>query len=116
MGVLKLFSSGSNPQPGNPDPRRFTVKRAMGYGDYWVRLWLNYPDCTNYGGDKILVYEGYHHKELRPGPLDPHFIESGISSIARFEPTERGWEMSFYFLQGLAKAVERRHYTPKELQ
>lgn len=36
MGVITLFSSGSDPQPGNPDPRRFTVKRAVGYGDYWV--------------------------------------------------------------------------------
>lgn len=115
MGVLTLFSSGSDPQPGNPNPRRFTIKRAVVYGDFWVRLWLNYPDCTNYGGDKILVYEGHHIEELRKGPLDPHFIYEGLSPIARFEPTERGWHTSFYFLEGLTKAIEHGHYTPEAL-
>ena len=118
MGVLSILSGGrgrDDPQPGNPIPHRFTIKRAVGYGDYWVRLWVNYPDCFNYGGDKILVYEGHHLEELREGPLDPNFIDEGLSPIARFEPTEKGWEASHYFLQGLAKATDRGHYKPEAL-
>ena len=115
MGVLRLFSGGGDMQPGNPNPSRFMVKRAIGYGDHWVRLWLNYPDCTNYGGDKILVYEGHHLEELRVGPLDPHFIDEGLSPIARFEPTERGWDMSWYFCRTMTRAIEKDGYIPKGL-
>lgn len=77
----------------NPDPSNFTVSRQAKVGKFLV-LKVNYPDCKNYEGDKILVYENVDIDGLqKQGTLDPHFSNNKNyhSPIARFEPTERGW-------------------------
>lgn len=63
-------------------------------GTNWVSK-INYPNCTNYEGNKILVTSFYPgHKSS----LDPHFCpNSGI--IARFEPTDEGFENALNFAE-----------------
>jgi hypothetical protein len=82
----------------NPNPKRYTIKRsrrfgkASGLGNYLV-IEINYPDCTNYEGNKILVFEDTTLIELsRQGGIDPHFSNNlkYKSPIGRFVPTKEG--------------------------
>ena len=60
---------------------------------------VQYLDCHNYEGKKILVYldNKKFQKLKKKGVLDPHFLEKHYSPIARFEPTTRGWKMAVHF-------------------
>lgn len=81
------------------DPNRFRVQRTRQVGSYVVAE-IVYPDCTNYEGKKILVYEGVNEGDIKKkARLDPHFCkhEGCLSPVARFEPTARGWEMAISF-------------------
>ena len=74
-------------------------------GKYLV-LKVRYPDCTNYEGVKIMVYEDTNIIEIQKvnkGTIDPHFGVNPdfISPIARFEPTDRGWEMAIKFCKSM---------------
>jgi hypothetical protein len=77
----------------DPNPAKFEIIRRLARNEN-VALIVNYPNCTNYEGNKIMVYRGvdpsylYGQKEL-----DPHFTEKEniIKPFARFEPTEQGW-------------------------
>jgi hypothetical protein len=98
--------SGSNLMPtkldpfGNPNPKRYSLLR-WGAHCGWLVLWVNYPDCTNYEGNKILVFQGCTLADIAAqGAIDPHFSESKtfISPVARFEPTERGWKWALGFV------------------
>jgi len=108
---IKHFSSSSGdkrktvvieePLP-NPDPRYFTlIEREVVNGFLIVKL--HYPHCTNYEGVKILVYDkGITYNDIlkaNDNTIDPHFGVNPdyISPIARFEPTQRGWEMALAF-------------------
>lgn len=78
----------------NPNPKNFTILQVEKIGRFLV-LNVHYPDCNNFEGNKILVYEGFTEEIFmmnaeRKG-LDPHFFEVGISPIARFRPDEVGW-------------------------
>lgn len=70
-------------------------------GEQYCMLWLNYPEAKNYRGDKIVVYNNKLTQILSLTTLDPHFLEDGISPIARFEPTIRGWAWGRKFLARL---------------
>lgn len=115
MGI-KLFSSSSYdtvkyvdreviktkivkvPLP-NPDPKNFKIVKFDQIKNYLVVM-VNYPDCTNYEGNKILIYYGCTMKDLlKQGTIDPHFSENQdfLSPIARFEPTPRGWTHAMLF-------------------
>jgi len=81
----------------NPDPTNFVIGKALTVGNYLL-LEVEYPDCTNYEGRKILLYHNVTLQELKKqGHLDPHFAENKRfhSPVARFEPTERGWDMAY---------------------
>ena len=83
----------------NPDPDNFKIKKAKLIRDFII-LFVNYPDCTNYEGNKILVFEDIeYHELLTKNRLDPHFCDNDncISPIARFEPTDKGWNMAVDF-------------------
>jgi hypothetical protein len=91
------------PRPaGNPNPHRFEVVRSTAY-TLSVVVEVLYPDCSNYEGRKILVFERRQHftNHLTRGVLDPHFIEAKDSPIARFRPTEEGWELANDFAKRL---------------
>lgn len=123
MGI-RLFSADSYPEeeksmivqmnptikmvaPGNPDPTNFKVIETLTFGKILI-VEIQYPDCKNYEGRKILVYENVTMQQLRVQKyIDPHFSTNKQfkSPIARFEPTERGWKMaeSFAKMWGMKK-------------
>lgn len=83
----------------NPDPANYKINHHRQLGRMLL-VDINYPDCTNYEGRKILVYDGVTIEQLRKQKLiDPHFSENEkyTSPVARFEPTDRGWKMAGIF-------------------
>jgi hypothetical protein len=87
------------PKLPNPDPHNYEVLEATQVGDFLV-VKVRYPDCTNYEGVKIMVYQGVTALDLwKQKFLDPHFFASGTakSPIARFVPTDSGWIMALRF-------------------
>ena len=81
---------------GNPNPRNFEIERYMEKFPYTL-VKIKYPDCNNYEGKKILLYNCSFEQLKKQGNevgLDPHFSNNKkyVSPIARFEPTEFGWE------------------------
>ena len=116
MGVIKHFSSSNYDTKiveriveinTNPDPKKYKILRNLVNGEYLILL-VHYPDCTNYEGKKILVFEKATLKDLKEqGSIDPHFSNNTDkhSPIARFEPTERGWEFACLFVYLLNKRV-----------
>ena len=106
---LGLFggSSDSYPTPEpyprpkfpNPNPENYVILDEWSCGhphqEYYLVLKIRYPDCTNFEGEKILVYHNVTKTSLLTQKLiDPHFSnKTGYHSpIARFVPTSYGWE------------------------
>jgi hypothetical protein len=121
MGVFKPFSSCDNTShsrnswdgatqteyvyadriSNNPDPTCFVIKKTEQV-DRFLIAEVHYPNCQNYEGNKIVVFEGVPEKVLREQTsLDPHFCDSPNhpSPVARFEPTARGWNYALVFCQ-----------------
>jgi len=86
----------------NPDPRNFKVLTALSFGRYLV-AWVNYPDCKNYEGNKIMIFKDIYAVQLRKLDfLDPHFCEKDhLSPVARIVPTHAGWELACNFAEFL---------------
>ena len=52
---------------------------------------INYPDCTNYEGNKIIVFKDVNKLTIwNLNSIDPHFCESKLSPFARFKASEFG--------------------------
>lgn len=81
------------PKLPNPDPDNFVIKRTEQVGDHLVAL-VNYPDCTNYEGNKVLLFLHTTVKQLaKLKKLDPHFCDDNhLSPFARFVPTPAGFD------------------------
>jgi hypothetical protein len=104
MGINVLLSSSalgsdaslrtSRTSP-NPNPYRYRIMDVAIINGFLL-LDVLYPDATNYEGRKTLLFDrGVSLDSLKAqGAIDPHFCETGIHPIARFEPTPRGWEMA----------------------
>jgi len=94
-------SSFDNAEPNklpNPDPSNYEIIRSLQVG-YKLVVEIVYPDCTNYEGKKILVFEDCNINMLTAQKIiDPHFSnnKSYYSPIARFQPTNKGWELACY--------------------
>jgi hypothetical protein len=99
------YDSYSSPPPkvelGNPDPTDYKLIFATDIGNILV-MKINYPNCTNFEGNKILVFKdisliGLINQKF----IDPHFNNSKEikSPIARFEPTEEGWDNALKFAE-----------------
>jgi hypothetical protein len=86
----------------NPDPKRYTILLHSQINDYLMVV-VHYPNCTNFEGLKVMVYEYIHSIEeliqKTKGELDPHFSKDGVSPIARFKPTKEGIEMAKKFME-----------------
>lgn len=81
---------------GNPDPFNYKIVQAKEAGRFLI-LKINYPDCTNYEGNKILVFRDLTLIDLvNQRIIDPHFFADSklVSPIARFVPTDEGWDMA----------------------
>lgn len=123
MGMIKLFSSCDNDDHKNiyttieesqpkrksytsndPDPKRFTLEKTLEVGTFVIVL-IHYPNCTNYEGRKIIVFKDVTVENLRNlKSIDPHFCDKcKISPIARFEPTDRGWEFAIKMCTTLSR-------------
>jgi len=77
----------------NPDPSSFKVKKFYKFNGLFVSL-VNYPNCTTFEGNKILVTNYDVREKIK---LDPHF-DNGSGLVARFEPTDTGWEAAVWFV------------------
>jgi len=78
---------------GNPDPNNYTILNAFAANGHLLLL-VQYPDCNNYEGKKVLLYTHTTMEEItRQKHLDPHFSNNKLfaSPFARFEPTKAGW-------------------------
>jgi hypothetical protein len=83
----------------NPDPSKFNIITWVPVDKYLV-VCIEYPNCENYEGKKVLVYEDLTIEQLRRfNTIDPHFSESTKfkSPIARFIPTTTGMDMAVKF-------------------
>jgi len=80
----------------DPDPMKFEITTLNVVGNFIIAT-INYLNCTNFEGKKILVFEGVSAKEIRSlRTIDPHFCDDDhISPIARFEPTNKGLCLAF---------------------
>jgi len=110
MGVFRVSSSSfdsefHNPNaveklefPNfNPNPENYEIIWSQVFYSYLILI-IKYPDCINYEGKKILVFDKNITLEQleKQGKIDPHFSNNKnfISPIARFEPTQRGLIMA----------------------
>jgi len=85
----------------NPDPKNFKVAVAYSNGKYTAAK-INYPNCTNYEGNKILVLKCVPNALYTACELDPHFCEhQHLKPIARFEPTDFGWTLACRLVDNL---------------
>ncbi len=109
MSMSKNCCSSSNDQIWNtqptikPDPILFNIIKMEQVG-YNIVIFVNYPTCTNYEGNKICVYKSADfHDFVNMKMLDPHFSDNNtvLSPFARFEPTAEGWD----FAVNLAKEI-----------
>lgn len=97
-GSLDIESARKLP---NPDPGDFKIERLMPIGDFLLAR-VCYLGCTNFEGVKILLYRGVSMSQLTSvESLDPHFVDSKFSPIARFVPTVEGWVMGEMFAKML---------------
>lgn len=79
--------------PLNPDPSNFIIEKYQELNGFLLML-VRYPNCTNYEGNKILVYKDLTYAQVKKfKTLDPHFSNNKnyASPMARFEPTLIGW-------------------------
>lgn len=83
-----------------PDPKMFEITKTHEEGGFLV-LMVNYPNCSNYEGNKILVYQSTLLDIVNQKVIEPHFFEHStyISPIARFVPTQHGWAMALKFIK-----------------
>lgn len=80
----------------NPDPQNFKILKEEAVNGYLILL-VEYPNCTNFEGRKLMVYKGFNSSaallKLNKGELDPHFARSAGSPIARFRPTSESEDL-----------------------
>lgn len=98
---------------GNPNPLNYeiikTFERVTGRRTNYLLVDIKYPNCTNYEGRKLLLYQNVSLCQLKlQKQIDPHFCESMdyFSPIARFEPTKEGWEMAIFLIEQKLKQKE----------
>ena len=105
MGFTKKPSSSNYyncpPCDQNSDPSNWIIEKYVQEKQCLV-VKIKYPNCKNYEGNKILVYEGITISDLRAQKkIDPHFSDDMQykSPIARFEPTDYGWKLANKFMK-----------------
>lgn len=89
----------SAPLPPDPNPHKYKCIKQSICGDL-VAVMLRYEGCTPYGGIKILVYKGTDvlNKIAENQPIDPHFLDTADSPIARFPGSIQGWKDALFYI------------------
>lgn len=79
----------------DPNPKIFKIKKRYENNGHTV-IWINYPNCINYEGSKIIVFKNTSYDQISNlKEIDPHFTEKEtIKPFARFEPTTKGWSIA----------------------
>ena len=96
------YASSCNVQ--DPDPEKFKIKDIMQEGNFVIAEIL-YPNCTNYEGIKIIVFNNATVKEIKElSIIDPHFLENN-KVFARFKPTIGGINAAFILCKQLNKEI-----------
>ena len=93
--------SENYPSAPNPNPSRWKILETYRAARATV-LKVKYLDCTNFEGEKILVYDQHVHIK-KDQDLDPHFSKNTLSPIARFKPTKKGWLLAIDLAEKLSK-------------
>ena len=99
IGTVPSRDDSSDCSP-NPDPARYKIVKSKEVSPYLI-LFINYPDCENYEGNKILLFKDVTMDHLLEQKLiDPHFSDAKdkFSPTARFVPSEDGWWMAEMFV------------------
>jgi hypothetical protein len=106
MGIYTMSIGGTDnlpeqqPSPDrNPDPYNYQLGQFYEVGNLLV-VEITYPNCNNYEGKKILLFEDMNMDRLRTHKqIDPHFIEDHkvLHLLARFKPTEAGFKQAVAF-------------------
>lgn len=121
MGIFRAVShssfessSATAPAPvaGNPNPNNWKLVKYKEMAGYLI-VQLNYPDCKNYEGNKILVFEGISLADLiNQKTIDPHFFPNKTgaprSPVARFTPDTNGWTMAEVLANGMRPIKQNR--------
>ncbi len=101
------------PKSTNPDPNNFKILDTQYVRDdnspdvdMYLILLVNYPDCTTFEGDKVLVYKNFYHSGFID-KLDPHFTDKEHSPIARFPATEMGKAHALNFVCWLIQSHDK---------
>jgi len=88
----------------DPIPDNFTiVKMDTAHGHTLVHV--QYPNCTNYEGNKFILFKDTTPKEVYAmSEIDPHFRKSS-NIIARLEPTATGWGLGFTMMHNMGTTL-----------
>lgn len=91
----------------NPNPSNYKIMYYVQEGDYLL-IEIQYLDCTNYEGRKVMLYKTDIEKLRAQKVIDPHFSDNPkyISPIARFEPTREGWTNGLRFIDILTLLIQ----------
>lgn len=73
-----------------PDPYNFKIVKIEQLKNYTI-VEANYDGCLSFDGNKLMLIKGIY-KSFEA--LDPHFLNEEYPVIARFQPTEIGWDMA----------------------
>lgn len=98
--ILDRSGPYTPPSAPNPDPRNFKWVSHVEIGPYVIAT-IRYPACTTYEGVKIIVYKAPLAVLKAQKHLDPHFQESGLAPLARFEPTLEGLQAAIILCNAL---------------
>lgn len=93
-------------EEASPIPSKFQIHQITQLEPFTIVM-INYPNCTNHKGMKVLVYKDISPDQVRKFKvIDPHFSDDNQREVeynigerapapfARFPPTEEGWEMA----------------------
>lgn len=89
---------------GNLMSSNYKIIESEYFNDKYLLIKIVYPDCNNYEGIKILLFENCTLQDLLQQRLiDPHFSDNKSlhSPIARFEPILKGWFIALKFINSL---------------
>jgi hypothetical protein len=118
MGAIKLFGGSAGRcasetyHPADPRPNLFKIKEIKQIGKFVLAV-VNYPNCTEYNGDKILIYDFVSVADVASQKLlDPHFImprsgvDKGVYPVARFVADWHGRMLAESFCKNCPGEVE----------
>ena len=95
----RSFGFTKNQKSQNPDSNNWTILRSI-YMKPFLIIEIFYPDCGNYEGKKIIVFQATLSELQNQIQIDPHFGQNKnmLYPIARFQPTEEGWNDAYNYI------------------